>query len=67
MLIFPDSERIVGVDILSNWQSLYIGSPACGVKIVMTGRTRKAVELLLATKVIMINKSTQFWREGRDY
>lgn len=67
VVIFPDSEWIVEIDILSNWQNSYIGSLTCGVKIVMIERDREAVELPLATKVIKLNKQTQFWSDCRDY
>lgn len=50
MLTFPDSECIVGVDILSNWQNFYSGSLACGMKIVVIEMAREALELLLLPK-----------------
>lgn len=40
VVISPNSECLLGIDILSNWQNSYIGSLTWGVKFMMIGKTK---------------------------
>lgn len=48
---FSDLERIVGIDIVSNWHNPFIGSLIYVVRSIMVGKAkRKPLELLLPEK-----------------